>query len=135
GGVVVFDGVAGVELQSETVWRQADKYGVPRIGFVNKMDRLAADFERCVEMMVSRLGATPVPIQLPIGAEDSFAGVIDLVKMTAVYFEGERGLNVVEKEIPAEYVEAAQAAHDAMVERVAENDDELMVSFLEGNYI
>ena len=135
GGVVVFDGVAGVEPQSETVWRQADKYNVPRMCFVNKMDRMGASFERCVEMMVSRLGAVPVPVQIPMGAEDAFSGVIDLLKMKAVYFEGERGLQVVEKDIPAEFADAAQAAREAMIERTAENDDQLMVSFLEGHEI
>ena len=135
GGVVVFDGVAGVEPQSETVWRQADKYAVPRMCFVNKMDRMGASFERCVEMMVSRLGAVPVPVQIPMGAEDAFQGVVDLIKMKSVYFEGERGLQVVEKDIPAEFADAAQAAREAMIERTAENDDQLMVSFLEGHDI
>ena len=135
GGVVVFDGVAGVEPQSETVWRQADKYNVPRICFVNKMDRMGASFERCVEMIVSRLGAVPVVVQLPMGAEDNFSGVIDLIQMQAVTFEGERGLNVVVSDIPAEFADAAQAAREAMIERTAENDDQLMVSFLEGHEI
>ncbi len=135
GGVVVFDGVAGVEPQSETVWRQADKYAVPRMCFVNKMDRMGASFERCVDMMVTRLGAVPVPLQIPMGAEDSFAGLIDLVKMQAVYFEGERGLNVIEKDIPAEFADAAQTARETMIERTAENDDELMAVFLDGGEI
>ena len=135
GGVVVFDGVAGVEPQSETVWRQADKYHVPRICFVNKMDRMGADFERCVEMIVSRLGAVPAPVQIPMGAEDQFRGVVDLIEMKAVSFEGDRGLEVVVTDIPAEFVEAAQAAREALIERVAENDDQLMVSFLEGHTI
>src|SRR5512141_3222991 len=94
GAVAVFDAVAGVEPQSETVWRQADKYHVPRICFVNKMDRTGADFQRCVDMIIDRLGAIPVPLQLPIGAEDRFEGVIDLVEMKAIYFEGERGAEV-----------------------------------------
>ncbi|MFA7249613.1 MAG: elongation factor G [Dehalococcoidia bacterium] len=135
GGVVVFDGVAGVEPQSETVWRQADKYSVPRICFVNKMDRMGANFERCVEMIVSRLGAVPAPVQIPMGAEDQFRGVVDLISMKAVTFEGERGLQVVESDIPAEHQEAAEAAREALIERVAENDDQLMVSFLEGHTI
>src|SRR5579885_1974152 len=88
GGVVVFDAVAGVEPQSETVWRQADKYHVPRICFVNKMDRMGANFERCVEMIVSRLGAVPAPVQIPMGAEDQFTGVVDLINMKSVTFEG-----------------------------------------------
>ena len=135
GGVVVFDGVAGVEPQSETVWRQADKYGVPRMCFVNKMDRMGANFERCVEMIKDRLGAIPVLLQIPMGAEDRFKGVIDLVKMEALTFEGDRGLNVTRGPIPPEYAEAAQIAREGMVERTAENDDDLMVSFLEGREI
>ena len=135
GGVVVFDGVAGVEPQSETVWRQADKYGVPRMCFVNKMDRMGANFERCVEMIKDRLGAIPVLLQLPIGAEDRFKGVIDLVKMEALTFEGDRGLIVTRGPIPAELAEAAQLARDEAVERTAENDDALMESFLEGREI
>ena len=135
GGVVVFDGVAGVEPQSETVWRQADKYRVPRICFVNKMDRVGADFDRCVQMIADRLGMPPVPVQLPMGAEDRFTGVIDLIKMEAVTFEGERGLEVKRGPIPAEFADAAAAAREVMVERVAENDDQLMVSFLEGHVI
>ncbi len=135
GGVVVFDGVAGVEPQSETVWRQADRYHVPRMCFVNKMDRMGANFERCVQMIRDRLGAVPVPIQVPIGAEDRFLGVIDLVDMKAIYFEGDRGTQVSEREIPDELMAMATTAREEMVERVAENDDQLMVSFLEGHEI
>ncbi|TAK74811.1 MAG: elongation factor G [Dehalococcoidia bacterium] len=135
GGVVVFDGVAGVEPQSETVWRQADKYGVPRMCFVNKMDRMGANFERCVEMIKDRLGAVPVLLQIPMGAEDRFKGVVDLIKMEAITFEGERGLNVTRGPIPAEYVETAQMTREETVERTAENDDALMESFLEGREI
>jgi elongation factor G len=135
GGVVVFDGVAGVEPQSETVWRQADKYSVPRICFINKMDRMGANFQRCVAMITERLAATPVLMQLPIGAEDQFLGVIDLVTMQAFYFTGEHGLDVEPKEIPAEMLAEAEAARTTMVERVAENDDQLMVSYLEGHEI
>ena len=135
GGVVVFDGVAGVEPQSETVWRQADKYGVPRMCFVNKMDRMGANFERCVEMIKDRLGAIPVLLQIPMGAEDRFKGVIDLVKMEAITFEGDRGLTVTRGPVPAEFVEAAQFAREEAVERTAENDDVLMESFLEGREI
>ncbi|HRC63456.1 MAG TPA: elongation factor G, partial [Dehalococcoidia bacterium] len=135
GGVVVFDGVAGVEPQSETVWRQADRYHVPRICFVNKMDRTGADFQRCVDMIVDRLGAVPVPLQLPIGAEDRFQGVIDLIQMNAIYFEGERGAEVSVRDIPDDLRDAAEAAREALVERVAENDEQLMVSFLEGHDI
>src|SRR5437879_2842179 len=100
GGVVVFDGVAGVEPQSETVWRQADRYHVPRICFVNKMDRTGADFDRCVGMIRERLGAVAVPLQMPIGSEDRFEGVIDLVEMHAIYFEGERGAEVSVRDVP-----------------------------------
>ena len=135
GGVVVFDGVAGVEPQSETVWRQANRYHVPRICFVNKMDRTGADFARTMQMIVDRLGAVPVPLQLPMGAEDKFAGVIDLVEMRARTFGGERGEEVTVGEIPAEFQDAAREARGQMVERVAENDDQLMVSFLEGHEI
>jgi len=135
GGVVVFDGVAGVEPQSETVWRQADKYGVPRMCFVNKMDRMGANFERCVQMIKDRLGAIPVLLQIPMGAEDRFVGVIDLVKMEALTFSGDRGLIVTRGPIPAEYAEAAQIAHEEMKERTAENDDALMELFLEGKDI
>ena len=135
GGVVVFDGVAGVEPQSETVWRQADRYRVPRICFINKMDRAGADFDRAVAMIRDRLGAVPVPIQLPLGSEDEFTGVIDLTEMRAYRFGGTRGMEVVAGEVPAELVEAATAARATMVERVAENDDQLMVSFLEGRAI
>ena len=135
GGVVVFDGVAGVEPQSETVWRQADRYSVPRICLVNKMDRLGADFERCVAMIEDRLGAVAVPVQIPIGAEDQFDGIIDLVHMQARTFEGEGGADVRIIEIPAHLRDAAAAAREVMIERVAENDDQLMVSFLEGHEI
>ena len=135
GGVVVFDGVAGVEPQSETVWRQADKYGVPRMCFVNKMDRMGANFERCVQMIKDRLGAVPVLLQIPMGAEDRFAGVIDLVKMEALTFSGDRGLIVTRGPIPAEYTETAQIAHEEMKERAAENDDALMELFLDGKDI
>src|SRR5579884_484677 len=125
GGVVVFDGVAGVEPQSETVWRQADKYGVPRICFVNKMDRTGADFWRCFHMIRERLGSSPVAIQMPIGAESSFEGVIDLITMEAVRFEGERGLKVTRGELPAELKDEAEKWHEALVERVVETNEEL----------
>ena len=135
GGVVVFDGVAGVEPQSETVWRQADKYNVPRMCFVNKMDRMGANFERCVQMIRDRLGAVPAPIQLPIGAEDSFAGIIDVINLRALTFSGDRGLEITEGDIPANLVESAQAAHDLLVETVGENDDEVMELYLEGKEV
>src|SRR6476661_8762490 len=102
GGVVVFDGVAGVEPQSETVWRQADKYNVPRICFVNKMDRTGANFERTVEMIIDRLKARPAPVQLPIGAESAFAGVIDLIHMKAIKYHDDLGQNIEVTDIPAD---------------------------------
>jgi elongation factor G len=132
GGVVVFDAVAGVEPQSETVWRQADKYNVPRICFVNKMDRTGANFERTVEMIVDRLKATPAPVQLPMGAEDQFAGVIDLIHMKAITYHDDLGKNIEVGEIPAEFQEAAEAARFELVEKVAESDEDLMMKYLEG---
>ncbi|MFE3447746.1 elongation factor G [Nonomuraea sp. NPDC059194] len=135
GAVAVFDGVAGVEPQSETVWRQADRYGVPRICFVNKMDRVGAEFHRCVDMMISRLGATPAVIQLPWGVESGFKGVIDLVKMKGLLWseEAAKGEMYDTVDIPAEYADAAREWREKLVETVAENDDELMELFLEGN--
>jgi len=131
GAVTVFDGVAGVEPQSETVWRQADKYAVPRICFVNKMDRMGASFERCFDMIVDRLGANPVAIQLPMGAEANFKGVIDVIARKALFWEQDTPADAVVKEIPAEYVEATQKAHELLVEKVAETDDTLMHKYLE----
>ncbi len=135
GGVVVFDAVAGVEPQSETVWRQADRYQVPRICFVNKMDRVGASFERTIEMIIDRLGANPLPIQLPLGVEDSFKGVIDLFVMKAFTFTDELGALPTIIDIPAEYAEAAATAREHMIERIAETDDELTMKFLEGEAI
>jgi elongation factor G len=135
GGVVVFDGVAGVEPQSETVWRQADKYNVPRICFVNKMDRTGANFERTVEMIVERLKANPVPVQLPMGAEDTFAGVIDLLNMRAITYHDDLGENIEIADIPDEFREAAEAARVELVEKVAETDEDLMMRYLEGEDI
>ncbi|MFG3531660.1 elongation factor G [Streptomyces sp. NPDC047917] len=135
GAVTVFDGVAGVEPQSETVWRQADRYGVPRICFVNKLDRTGADFLRCVQMIVDRLGATPIVMQLPIGAEADFTGVVDLVSMQAFVYpeEAAKGemYNVVE--IPDNLKEAAEEWRGKLLEAVAENDDAMMELYLEGN--
>jgi elongation factor G len=134
GAVVVFDGVAGVEPQSETVWRQADRYRVPRICFINKLDRTGADFWRCVDMIRERLGARPVPIQLPIGSEDKFVGIVDLVRMKAITYKAEDlGAEMVIGEIPAELVEKAHAEREKMVEAVAEMDDELTHKYLEGH--
>lgn len=135
GGVVVFDAVAGVEPQSETVWRQADRFGVPRICFVNKMDRTGADFHRTVQMIKDRLGANPVPIQMPIGAEADFRGVIDLITMEAVFYLDDLGTKSEASPIPAELADEAQLLHEAMVEKVAESDENLTEKYLEGEEI
>ncbi|HBG73936.1 MAG: translation elongation factor G [Chloroflexi bacterium GWB2_49_20] len=135
GGVVVFDAVQGVEPQSETVWRQADRYGVPRICFVNKMDRIGASFERTIESIHQRLGANAIAMQMPIGGESSFQGVIDLLLMKAIYWEDEMGREPREAEIPTDLKTRAEEAHHTMVERIAELDDELTVKYLEGEQI
>ncbi|WP_027716893.1 elongation factor G [Desulfuromonas sp. TF] len=133
GSVAVFCSVGGVEPQSETVWRQADKYGVPRIAFINKMDRIGADFNRGVQMMKDRLGANPVPIQLPIGKEENFKGVIDLVEMKAVVWDDESlGAKFEVIDIPSDMVDAAQAAREAMIEEICSHDDTLMNKYLVG---
>jgi len=132
GGVVVFDSVQGVEPQSETVWRQADRYNVPRICFANKMDRIGASFERTVESIRQRLGANAIPMQLAIGSESNFKGVVDLLTMQAIYYEDELGKQETYAEIPAELKSAAEEARAAMVEKIAELDDDLTVKFLEG---
>jgi elongation factor G len=134
GAVAVFDGVAGVEPQSETVWRQADRYAVPRICFVNKMDRVGAEFHRCVEMISDRLGATPLVIQLPWGVESDFRGVIDLVKMRALLWQTEgKGDKYDVVSIPDDHIEAARDWRDKLLESIAENDEEMMEFYLEGN--
>jgi len=133
GAVAVFCSVGGVEPQSETVWRQADKYGVPRIAFVNKMDRVGADFFRGVSMIRDRLKANPVPIQLPIGAEDTFRGVVDLVEMKAIVWDEESlGAKFHEEEIPADLQELALEYHEKLVEEIVSHDDELMEKYLGG---
>ena len=132
GAVVVFDGVAGVEPQSETVWRQADRYGVPRFCFINKLDRTGADFWRCVDSIKDRLGANAVPIQIPIGREDKFQGVIDLVEMKAIYYRDDLGNNIEVLDIPAELADEAATHRRTMIEAVAEMDDELTHKYLEG---
>ena len=133
GGVVVFDAVAGVQPQSETVWRQADRYGVPRICFVNKMDRIGADFEKTMDSIRHRLKAVPVPVQYPIGAEDQFHGVIDLVEEKAWFFErGGASGELREGEIPPELREQAAQVREEMIERVAENDEHVLEQFLSG---
>ncbi|HEX2340313.1 MAG TPA: elongation factor G [Vicinamibacterales bacterium] len=136
GAVAVFDAVAGVEPQSETVWRQADKYRVPRICFVNKMDRIGADFKRTLEQITTKLGSNPVAIQLPIGSEDKFAGVIDLVKMKAIRYKDETlGADYLVEEIPAEYQEEAQHYREQLIEKVSEASDELLEKYLHGQPI
>jgi len=135
GAVVVFDGVSGVEPQSETVWRQADKFHVPRIAFINKMDRLGADFAGAVEEIRTRLDARPIPIQLPIGAEDKFTGVIDLVKMKALTFTGEETDDPQVGEIPPGEADAAAAAREKLIEAAADFDDAIANDFLEGKPI
>jgi elongation factor G len=133
GVIAVFDAVNGVEPQSETVWRQADKYGVPRLGFINKMDRMGADFDHSVQTMRDRLKAKPVAIQFPIGAEDKFQGMVDLVRMEAVYFlEETLGAKFEVKEIPAELREAAEKYHEIMLDVISEYDDALTEKILEG---
>jgi len=132
GAIALFCSVGGVEPQSETVWRQADKYGVPRIAFVNKMDRTGADFFRAIDMMKDRLGANAVPIQLPIGSEDKFDGVIDLVEMDAIVYEDELGVNFNRVEIPEDMQEQAAKYREILMEVLAEEDDEFMMKYLEG---
>jgi elongation factor G len=134
GAVAVYDGVAGVEPQTENVWRQADKYNVPRMCFVNKMDRTGADFFRCVQMMVDRLNATPLVLQIPIGAESSFLGVVDLIYMRALTWRGEtqKGEDYTLEEIPAELADQAAEWREKLLETVAEVDDTIMEKYLEG---
>src|ERR1700734_491742 len=119
GAIALFDSVAGVEPQSETVWRQADKYRVPRIAYINKMDRIGADFTRGVQTMIDRLGAHPIPIQLPIGAESEFKGVIDLVENVAIVYKDELGKEQEFVDIPAEFVEGARGARGHLLEEVS----------------
>jgi elongation factor G len=135
GGVVVFDSVQGVEPQSETVWRQADRYGVPRICFANKMDRVGASYQRTIDSIKQRLGANPIAMQMPIGMEASFKGVIDLMTMKAVFWDDELGKEPREAEIPADLRAEAEEHRHAMVERIAESDDALTVKYLEGGDI
>jgi elongation factor G len=130
GAIAVFDSVAGVEPQSETVWRQADRYRVPRIAFINKMDRTGADFFASVQSMVDRLGAHPVPVQLPIGQEEHFRGVVDLVEMRALVWLDDLGMRFETEEIPAELAEQAQEYHHQLIDAVAEHDEELLETYL-----
>jgi elongation factor G len=136
GAVAVFDAVHGVQPQSEKVWRQADKYGVPRICFINKIDKMGADFEHAVDTLRKRLNAKPVAIQIPIGQEDKFKGVVDLIEMKSIIWQDDTiGAEYITGEIPAELQKKAEAFHTALVETVAENDDEMLHKFLEGETI
>ncbi len=135
GSIALFDSVAGVEPQSETVWRQADKYGVPRIAFVNKMDRIGADFYKAVGTMVERLNANAVPVQLPIGAESEFQGIVDLVEMRAIVYTDDLGATWEVTEIPEEMRELAAEYREKLLEAVADQDEELMMMYLEGEEI
>ena len=135
GGVVVFDAVAGVQPQSETVWRQADKYNVPRICFINKMDRVGASFSRAIDSIARRLDANPVAIQIPIGEEDEFRGVIDLVDEKAIFYDGEGPVTPREGPVPEEMIEEFMDYRNALVEKVAETDDDLIIKYLEDDEI
>jgi elongation factor G len=136
GAIAVFCGVGGVEPQSETVWRQADKYKVPRVAFVNKMDRMGANFENVVSMIEDRLGARPLPLQLPIGSEDAFSGIVDLLDRKALFWDDESlGAEFRSGEIPSEMAGAAELARDQLVERLADFDDEVMARYLDGDEI
>lgn len=136
GAITVFDSVAGVEPQSETVWRQADKYGVPRICFCNKMDRIGANFYRCLDMIVDRLGARPMAMQLPVGAEANFRGVVDLLKMKAIIYTGDTADSPIEEqEIPADLKEKAEEYHAKLVEMAVEQDENAMEDYLEGKEV
>ena len=135
GSVAVFSAKGGVEPQSETVWRQASTYGVPRIAFVNKMDTVGADFFNVVQMMKDRLGANSVAIQVPIGAEDTFKGIIDLMTMKAEIYTSDDGKEYEITDIPAEYQQVAEERREMMVDAIAETDDEIMMKYLEGEEI
>ena len=135
GAVAVFCSVGGVEPQSETVWRQADKYNVPRIAYVNKMDRVGADFQRAIDMMRDRLGANAVPIQWPIGVEDSFRGMVDLITMTAHIYTDDLGTKEEQADIPEDLIDVVAEARERMIEAVADFDEELMIKYLEGEEI
>jgi len=132
GAIVTFDGVAGAEPQTETVWRQSERYHVPRICFINKLDRTGADFNKSYKSILERLDKRAARVQMPIGLEENFEGIIDLIKMKAYYFEGVMGTDVIEKEIPADYLEEAQKLRVEMIEKVAETDENMMMKYLEG---
>src|SRR5215467_7424580 len=135
GAVAVFDAVAGVEPQSETVWRQADRYSVPRICFVNKMDRIGADFERTVQMIRERLGALPVPVQIPVGQESNFKGFIDLMEQQAIIFTDDLGTKSDHTQVPTSMEAEFEQQLEFLIERVAETDEELTLKYLEGQEI
>lgn len=135
GGVVVFDAVAGVQPQSETVWRQADRYNVPRICFINKMDRVGADFHRTIDKITHRLKANPVPIQIPIGSEDAFTGVVDLIEEKAFIFSEEAGVPAQEGPIPEELLEESSIHRKVLIEKIAETDDDIMLKYLDEDEI
>ncbi|MBI2860047.1 MAG: elongation factor G [Chloroflexi bacterium] len=135
GGVVVFDAVAGVEAQSETVWRQANRYKVPRICFINKMDRIGANFKRTISMIEQRLQGVPLPVQLPLGAEDTYHGVIDILENKAWHFDGKAESNPIEIPIPAPERQAVEEARQTLVAKVAEVDDEIMEAYIEGHEV
>src|SRR5436189_6331121 len=133
GAVAVFDSVAGVEPQSETVWRQADKYRVPRICFVNKMDRIGADFKRTFDQIISKLEANPVAIQMPVGKEETFRGVIDLIKMKSITYKDETmGADYIVGEIPADQLEEAKHYSEQLLEKSSEVDDKILEKYLHG---
>ena len=133
GGVVVFDAVHGVEPQSETVWRQADRYRVPRVCFVNKMDRTGADYWRTIDMIEERLESHPLPVQIPMGVETEFVGLIDLIDQKAWSFAEDHAEDPIESEIPSTLLEEAQTQRHRLIERAAELDDQLMISYVEGH--
>src|SRR5262249_49744987 len=135
GAIAVYDGVNGVEPQSETVWRQANKYHVPRICFINKMDRVGADFFYSVETIQSKLGGTPVPVQIPIGAADAFQGVIDLIEEKALVWADDKGEKFETREIPENLQSDAKMWRDRMIEKACENDEALMDKYLNGEEI
>src|ERR1700709_1003995 len=131
GAIALFDSVAGVEPQSETVWRQADKYKVPRIAYINKMDRTGANFPQGIQTMIDRLAAHPVPLQLPIGAESDFLGIVDLINMKAIVYNDDLGKEVLVQDIPEHMADEAKAAREVLLEEVSHYDDELVELILE----
>ena len=135
GGVVVFDAVAGVEPQSETVWRQADKYKVPRICFINKMDRVGADFQRTLNMIASRLHCKPLPLQMPLGEAGSFTGIIDLLDNTAWSFPADIGSQPTSSDIPEEYKQDVREQHQMLIEKLAEHDEQIMEAYVDNRDI